>query len=410
MQVSPTPERAGAAERKGLALLGPRSSDPGRRSGFQEALRQMQARQARDEAGEKLPGLEERPEARAGSRPAEGRETTEQRRDGQAAARSRKTGESQEARPQDGAEGTTRESQEARPQDGAEETTREAAAWRAGQAGRAGDEEAAEAAKAAGATQASGVRLPQAVTAEGEVPEAAAGEGSAWARFLERAGAQSRQPGGEETMEYGSNPEQLQAQPAQAEPETLLSPFDLLAVHEVMDPDLQVDPMPNQLLDRLQQAMQTTPNPAVLEEAGEVVVPQVVRGLVAMVRDGVSEIRIQLQPADLGEIELRVRAMEGVIRGEITVQNQEIRHLLVSQLNRLRTALADQGLDLQDFEVGVAHDGRFSQPESGGREAFGDGGSAPWRSGRQSGGESAAAPLPRAEAVDLGDHAVDYVI
>lgn len=395
-----SPERASSPDGKGLAQLGARASDPTRRSGFQEAMRQMQARQSRDEAGARPPGLEERPQTGAEDRAQEEQRAPDQARDSQEARQQRRAAQTEEAQ----------------HRDNAEETARDAAAAARADETPAGDEEATEAAKAAGATQGSAVRAQNAVAASDQVEEANEGEESAWARFLERTGGQSKDTGDGQTMEFSSSPEEVPVQPGLVAPEVSFNPFDMLDVSEVMDPDLQVDPMPTQLIERLQQAMQTVPNPALLDEAGEVVLPQVVRGLVALARDGASEMRLQLQPADLGDIELRVRAIEGVIRGEITVQNQEVRHLLESQLNRLRTALADQGFDLQEFSVGVAHDGRFSQPESGGRDASGNGNGTPWRNGDRDGGDTAAAvesAAPAASSVgpaDLGDHEVNYVI
>ena len=37
--------------------------------------------------------------------------------------------------------------------------------------------------------------------------------------------------------------------------------------------------------------------------------------------------RLQLQPADLGEIELRVRTAEAAVRGELVVSNPEVKQL-----------------------------------------------------------------------------------
>lgn len=400
MQAPPTPGRAAIAERRGPALLGPQASDPARRGGFRDALQQIQARQSRDEAGQPSPGLEERSPVAVGSHESETRQAAEQARE------QRGPGSDREA------EGTA----EARRREAADESVGEAAASEDAEMRPGGDEEATEAAKAAGVTQASVLTTPQTATVGEEVQETADGGESASDRFVERVGAQSRQSGGGESMEFGPNPEQLQAQPAQVQQDALLNPFDMLDVHEVMDPDVQVDTMPDQLLDRLTQAMGATSNAAVLDEAADVVLPQVVRGVVALLRDGAAEMRLHLQPADLGEIELRVRAIEGVVRGEITVQSQEVRHLLESQITRLRAALADQGMELQDFAVGVAHDGRFSQPERGGQEAFGDGSNTPWSRGRGDGGESAAvtgptgAAAPGVEVTGLGDHEVNYVV
>ena len=129
--------------------------------------------------------------------------------------------------------------------------------------------------------------------------------------------------------------------------------MELLNFQELMDPDIQIE-AGDDLMERLQQAL-STGNTAALDDAGEIVAPQVVRGLAALMRgNGVSEMRLQLQPKDLGEIELRVRALEGIIRGEITVQSTEVKQLLESQIDRLRVALAQQGFELEGFDIEVA--------------------------------------------------------
>lgn len=131
------------------------------------------------------------------------------------------------------------------------------------------------------------------------------------------------------------------------------SGMELLNFQELMDPDIQIE-AGDDLMERLQQAL-STGNTAALDDAGEIVAPQVVRGLAALMRgNGVSEMRLQLQPKDLGEIELRVRALEGIIRGEITVQSTEVKQLLESQIDGLRVALAQQGFELEGFDIEVA--------------------------------------------------------
>lgn len=144
------------------------------------------------------------------------------------------------------------------------------------------------------------------------------------------------------------------------------SSFDLLRFDEWMRPDLKVDPAPDGLLDQLQQAMDA----ALLDET--VVVPQVVRGLATLAGGGLAEMRLQLQPEDLGEIELRVRTSEGVVRGEMLVQHAQVKHLLDAQVDRLRAALTQQGLELAGFDIGLSPDGRqpghaWRRPESGQR-------------------------------------------
>ena len=77
--------------------------------------------------------------------------------------------------------------------------------------------------------------------------------------------------------------------------------------------------------------------------------------------------RLQLQPADLGEIELRVRTAEAAVRGELVVSNPEVKQILEQNLGRLRDALAQQGLDLEGFSVDVGGQSTFAES----REEFG---------------------------------------
>ena len=138
------------------------------------------------------------------------------------------------------------------------------------------------------------------------------------------------------------------------------SPLELLNFSELMDPDLMVEKAPDQLIARITQAANSAASP-LQEELAETVMPQVIRNLATLVREGGAEMRLQLKPADLGEIELRVRTAEGVVRGEMMVQHPEIKQLLEDQVGRLKSELAAQGLVLEGFDVNVNRDPRFGQ-------------------------------------------------
>ena len=181
--------------------------------------------------------------------------------------------------------------------------------------------------------------------------------------------------------------------------------FDMLSFNEMMDPELTMEQVPGQILDRIQQAMASGEAP-VLEELGDIMMPQVVRGLVALVRDGMAEMRLQLDPPDLGEIELRVRTTDGVVRGQMMVQHPEIKQLLEAQLNRLRDTLAQQGLELEGFDVGVAPGEYFGNSDGFER---GQGNARPG-TGRA---RSLAGPAPEAGPsvrALVGDHEVNYLV
>lgn len=70
-----------------------------------------------------------------------------------------------------------------------------------------------------------------------------------------------------------------------------------------------------------------------------------------MVRQGVSEARLQLKPADLGQVDIRIEVDGNEARVQMTVQQAQVREALEQLLPRLREALAGQGVELTDATV-----------------------------------------------------------
>ena len=177
------------------------------------------------------------------------------------------------------------------------------------------------------------------------------------------------------------------------------NPLELLNYGELMDPDLVVEKTPDQLIARISQAAATAAAPQLQEELAETVLPQVIRSLATLVREGGAEMRLQLKPADLGDIELRVRTAEGIVRGEMMVQHPEVKQLLEHGVDRLKSALAAQGLELEGFDVNVNRDPQFAGAEAGQNRRDG-------RRHRAVENEPASSPAP--VSVSVGNHAVDF--
>jgi flagellar hook-length control protein FliK len=267
---------------------------------------------------------------------------------------------------------------------------------------------AADAGDAAAATD------PVAVLSQDEAPGSTAG------RLLEAFRKGVAQPGdataradtGGESGSAGAAPQQgAGVSPAATEAPLpaldLSQSLGLLNSNELIDPRLVVDLQPDQLLSRLQQAMSAGAARGLMDGVADTVLPQVIRGLATLVRNGAAEMRLQLQPADLGEIELRVRTVEGIVRGEMMVQNPEIKQLIDANMDRLRAALAEEGLDLAGFDVDVGTDARFSDARGQGESGAGY----PRPVGSTEGVDPASESAQTAPVgATSGDHAVDYTI
>lgn len=75
---------------------------------------------------------------------------------------------------------------------------------------------------------------------------------------------------------------------------------------------------------------------------------------------GGGEMRLQLDPPELGHVDLHMVVEDGAMRLHIVADRPEIAHLVQRHVGELQAALADQGIALTETSVG-ARDGRHDQ-------------------------------------------------
>ncbi len=92
------------------------------------------------------------------------------------------------------------------------------------------------------------------------------------------------------------------------------------------------------------------------------VMDQILRGMQVHTADGQSEVRLHLLPEQLGDVSIKLIVSGGVVDASITADSAAARDALVSGQSQLARTLADAGLKLQGFTVGLG--GGFT----GGRE------------------------------------------
>ena len=92
----------------------------------------------------------------------------------------------------------------------------------------------------------------------------------------------------------------------------------------------------------------------VVEQMREIV-NQVVEQIKVTVKPDTSAMEIQLNPENLGKVNLSVVAKEGHITAQFVTETEMAKHALEGQLQQLRETLGEQGLKVDEVEVTVSN-------------------------------------------------------
>lgn len=74
----------------------------------------------------------------------------------------------------------------------------------------------------------------------------------------------------------------------------------------------------------------------------------------AQFTDGVSELDMQLHPANLGNLHVKLTAKEGMVTAQFTAQNEVVKTALESQMIQLKETFKEQGISVEAIEVTVS--------------------------------------------------------
>lgn len=128
--------------------------------------------------------------------------------------------------------------------------------------------------------------------------------------------------------------------------------------------------------ENAQAAAEITPH---FDVETENIIRQITDYMRGNVTDGVSEMDMQLHPANLGSVHIHLEAKEGVLTAQFTAQNESVKAALESQMIQLRDSFEEQGLTVESIEVMVSSQ-KFDQSYEEAESQANDTGS---RSGRQ---------------------------
>ncbi len=125
-----------------------------------------------------------------------------------------------------------------------------------------------------------------------------------------------------------------------------------------------------------QAAAEVTPH---FDVETENIIRQITDYMRGNVTNGVSEMDMQLHPANLGSVHIHLEAKEGVLTAQFTAQNESVKAALESQMIQLKDSFEEQGLTVESIEVMVSSQ-KFDQSYEEAESHANDTGS---RSGRQ---------------------------
>ena len=97
-----------------------------------------------------------------------------------------------------------------------------------------------------------------------------------------------------------------------------------------------------------------TPMSYIDAEKAREIISMVAEQVKLRVSEQITEMEIQLNPANLGKLNLQVASREGVITAQITTTNEDVRAALELQAMALKEELNQQGLKVEAVDVSVS--------------------------------------------------------
>jgi len=88
------------------------------------------------------------------------------------------------------------------------------------------------------------------------------------------------------------------------------------------------------------------------------IINQIVKKAEVILTGAQSEMRMQLEPENLGKLTLSISVERGLITAKFTAESYEVKQTIESNFNELRDMLQDKGLNIQNLSVSVGHESK----------------------------------------------------
>ncbi|HWR62128.1 MAG TPA: flagellar hook-length control protein FliK [Clostridia bacterium] len=88
------------------------------------------------------------------------------------------------------------------------------------------------------------------------------------------------------------------------------------------------------------------------------IINQIVKKAEIVLTDSQSEMRMQLEPENLGKLTLKLAVERGLITAKFTAESYEVKQVIESSFNELKDMLQEKGLEVQNFSVSVGQENK----------------------------------------------------
>lgn len=100
---------------------------------------------------------------------------------------------------------------------------------------------------------------------------------------------------------------------------------------------------------------QAAAKPAAVNKAE--IINQIVKKAELVINDSQPEMRMQLEPENLGRLTLKLAVEKGLITAKFVAESYEVKQIIESNFNELKDMLQEKGLEVQSFSVSVGQEG-----------------------------------------------------
>lgn len=88
------------------------------------------------------------------------------------------------------------------------------------------------------------------------------------------------------------------------------------------------------------------------------VIHQIVKKAELVIREERPEMRMQLEPENLGKLTLKVAVEKGLITAKFIAESHEVKQIIESNFSQLRDMLQEKGIEVESFSVSVGQEGK----------------------------------------------------